>query len=69
MPLTMVNVGEKNFIKKITGKDETKKFLTKLGFTEGADITIVSEFSGSIILNARGARVALDKSMARRIIV
>ena len=32
MPLTMCNIGESNTIKKIGGKEETRKFLESLGF-------------------------------------
>ena len=37
MPLTMAKVGEKNTIKRIGGREETKKFLEKLGFVTGSD--------------------------------
>ena len=32
MPLSMASIGETNKILKITGKDDTKKFLANLGF-------------------------------------
>lgn len=32
MPLTMVNTGEPSVIKKVGGKEETRRFLEKLGF-------------------------------------
>lgn len=69
MPLTMAKIGETNSIKKITGKDETRRFLANLGFVEGTDVTVVSELMGNMILNIKDTRVALDKSMAKRIIV
>lgn len=69
MPLSMLRIGETNSIKKITGKDEVRKFLSNLGFVEGADVTVVSELSGNMILNIKDTRVALDKCMANRIMV
>lgn len=69
MPLTMAAIGETNFIKKIVGKDDVRKFLASLGFVEGADVTIVSELAGNVILNVKNTRVALDKVMANRIMV
>ena len=69
MPLTMAKAGETVTIKKITGKDTTHQFLASLGFVEGADVTIISELSGNIILNIKDTRVAIDKSMANRIII
>mgnify|MGYP000592006085 FL=1 len=56
-------------IKKITGNAETKKFLNSLGFIIGEGITIVSDLGGNLIVNIKGARIALDKSMASRILV
>ncbi len=32
MPLTMVEIGESVIIKKISGRDDTKRFLESLGF-------------------------------------
>lgn len=69
MPLSMLQIGQTNSIKKITGKDETRKFLANLGFVEGASVTVVSELSGNMILNIKDTRIALDKAMANRIIV
>lgn len=69
MPLTMVNIGETKNIVKITGKDETRRFLENLGFVEGTEVTVVSAISGNMIVSVRDARVAIDRSMANRIMV
>ena len=69
MPLSMMKSGEKNTIKRINGKDDTKRFLESLGFVVGSTVTVVYEIGGNMILNIKDTRVALDKSMATRIIV
>ena len=69
MPLSMVGIGETKSIVKINGKDDAKRFLENLGFVEGASVTVVSETSGNMIVNVKDARIALDKSMANRIMV
>ncbi|MEG1298800.1 MAG: FeoA family protein [Anaerovoracaceae bacterium] len=69
MPLTMVQAGKVNKIKKITGKDESQRFLNNLGFIVGETVTVVSQFAGNMILTVKETRVALDKDMAKRIIV
>lgn len=69
MPLTMVDIGRINIIKRISGKEEVKKFLESLGFVPGGMVTIVSENSGNIIVNVKESRVALDKEIANKIIV
>ena len=69
MSLILSQVGEDVKIKKITGNTETKKFLNSLGFVIGEGITIVSDLGGNLIVNIKGTRIALDKSMASRIMV
>lgn len=69
MPLTMARSGAINTVKKITGKDEIRRFLASLGFVEGGSVSVVSELGGSLIVNVRDARVALSKSMASRIMI
>ena len=69
MSLILSQVGEEVKIKKITGNTETKKFLNSLGFVIGEGLTIVSDLGGNLIVNIKGTRIALDKSMASRIMV
>lgn len=69
MPLTMVNTGEENIIKKVGGKDETRKFLENLGFISGSKVTVVSEICGNMIVNVKDSRVAIGKDMANKIMV
>jgi len=67
MPLYFANSGETNIVKKIKGKDDTKRFLESLGFVEGGDVTIVSKIGGNLIVNVKDSRIAISKSMATRI--
>lgn len=69
MPLTMVKIGEENIIKKIGGKDETKRFLENLGFVTGGAVTVVSTIGGNVIVNVKNTRVAIGKDMANKILV
>lgn len=69
MPLTMAKEGEANIIKKVGGKEETRKFLENLGFVVGGTVTVVSEINGNMIVNVKDARVAIGKDMANRILV
>lgn len=69
MPLTMAKCGEPNTIKRIGGKEETKKFLENLGFVTGCELTVVSTVSGNLIVNVKDSRVALGKDMANKILV
>ncbi|WP_295625375.1 FeoA family protein [uncultured Intestinimonas sp.] len=69
MPLTMATAGSQNTVKKVTGKDEVRRFLESLGFVEGERVTVVSEMGGNLIVNIKEARIALSKNMAGRILV
>ena len=69
MALTMATAGSQNTVKKITGKDEVRRFLESLGFVEGERVTVVSEMGGNLIVNIKEARIALSKNMAGRILV
>ena len=63
LPLTMASQGEPRTIKKIGGKQETKKFLETLGFVVGGTVTVVSEINGNMIVNVKDSRVAIGKDM------
>ncbi len=69
MPLGMASVGDVNIIKQIKGRDEVRQHLSEMGFVVGAEVTVVSELGGNLILNIKESRVALDKTMAMRIMV
>ena len=69
MPLTMVKTGEENTIKKVGGKEETRRFLENLGFVTGGVVTVVSEIGGNMIVNVKDSRVAIGKDMANKILV
>ena len=69
MPITMTRPGETVTIRKITGKDEVHRHLAELGFVVDSDVTVISEIAGNLILQVKNSRIALDKTMANRILV
>ncbi len=69
MPLTLAVVGEEIIIKRIGGNAEVRAHLQNLGFVSGAAVTVVSSMSGNLIVNVKGARVAVSKEMAQKIFV
>ena len=69
MPLSMAKPGETVVIRRITGKDEVRQRLAELGFVVDTVVTVVSEMAGNLILQVKDSRVALDKSMANRIMI
>ncbi len=68
IPVSMARVGEAGTVVSISGKEEVRKYLASLGFTPGASIKAVSEASGSVILDVRGSKIAIDRKMATKIL-
>lgn len=69
MPLTMAEAGREIQIRKIGGKDETRRFLENLGFVTGGFVAVVSEINGNLIVKVKDARVAISKEMANKIMI
>lgn len=69
MPLTMARAGETVTIRRISGRDEVRRHLAELGFVVDSDVTVVSELGGNLILQVKESRIALDRTMANRIMV
>ena len=69
MPLTMARPGETAVIRKITGRDEVRQHLAELGFVVDESVTVISEMAGNLILQVKDSRVAVDRTMANRILI
>ena len=69
VPITMSKAGDTLVIKKITGSDKVRQHLAELGFVVDSEVTVVNEIKGNLILPVKDSRIALDKSMANRIMV
>ena len=69
MPLTMAKTGETVTIRKITGREEVRQHLAELGFVVDSDVTVVNEVAGNLILQVKDSRIALDRTMANRVMI
>ena len=69
MPLSMVNTVQPSTVRKVGGREETRRFLENLGFVNGAMVTIVSAANGNMIINVKDSRVAIGKELANKILV
>ena len=67
MVLTAAPIGKNFQIEQVNGKDEVRSHLAALGFVEGADVSVVNELSGNVIIHVKDTRIALDKSLSNRI--
>lgn len=69
MPLSMAKADETVVIKKITGKDQIRQHLAELGLVVDEEVKVVSEVGGNLILQVKDSRIAVDKTMANRIMI
>ncbi len=67
IPISMASVGDRGTIVRISGREETRRFLAGLGFTTGTRLSAVCLASGSMILDVKGSKIAIDRNMANRI--
>lgn len=56
-------------IKKIGGKEDSRRFIESLGFVPGGDVTVVSKSESGLIVNVKESRVAISQEMAGKIVV
>lgn len=69
MPLTLAKAGTVNSVKRIGGKEETRRFLEGLGFVAGSAVTVLSDIGGDLIVQIKDARVAISREMATKILI
>ena len=69
MPLLFANTGDEVKISGVNGNPQVKQHLNELGFNVGSLVTIVQKVKSGLIVKVKEARVALDSSLASKIIV
>ena len=66
MPLSFLKGGETGTIAKVRGRGDLHHHLENLGFVEGAQVTVVSEAAGDLIVEVKGIQVALNRHRTLR---
>lgn len=69
IPLMLADPGAEAMIRKVGGRPEVRTHLENLGFVAGGNVTVVSTIGGNLIVNVKGARVAISREMAGKIMV
>ncbi len=69
MPLVLAPTDVDLKVMKILVDDKTKKHLESLGITINSTIKLVSASGGNVICIVKDGRLALDKSIATKILV
>lgn len=69
MPLIIAPINVDLVINKVSLDDKTKKHLANLGLIKNSIIRIISNECGSLICQIKEGRIALDSTIASRILV
>ena len=69
MPLAMLKQGNSGIIKELHGQSAAVKHLEDMGFVAGETVRVISELAGNLIIELKGSRLALNKTLANRIIL
>lgn len=69
MPLMIAEKNKELTILRVSTDDKTKKHLESLGILQGSTIKIIAESAGNIIVKVKDGRLALNKELARTIMV
>lgn len=68
LPLAFVSAGETVKVLKVRGKSDLTHHLENLGFVEGAEIKVVAGVRGDLVVEVKGAQVAISRQAANHIV-
>ena len=69
MPLIFATPGQEVKVAHVGGEADVKKHLIDLGFNVGSPVTVIQKIDTGIIVKVKDARIAIDRSMASKIMV
>lgn len=69
LPLAMAGTDVVVRVSRVRGDAGLRQHLAELGFVDGAEVKVISRAAGDVIVAVKGARLALNRSMASHITV
>ncbi len=69
MPIALAPLNTEMKVVKVLVDEKTKKHLESLGILPNASITVVSSVNGGVVVAVKEGRLALDRSIASKILV
>ena len=69
MPMLMANAGDRVTVSKVSGNEAIKQRLGELGFVVGAEVEVLQQQSGDMIVKIMDSKLALTKEMTSKIMV
>lgn len=65
----MAEIGKQQTVQKVGGSTDVRQHLENLGFVTGGKVTVLSVLNGNVIVKVKESRIAIDKSLAKKIMV
>jgi len=69
MPIALAPTNTQMKVVKILTDEKTKKHLESLGILVNSLITVISSVNGGVVIAVKEGRLALDRSIANKILV
>lgn len=69
MPLLLAELNVPYTIRRISANEKERHHLESLGFIPGVPVVVLSKFNGYLLINIKGSRVGIDRTLAKRIII
>ncbi len=69
MPIGLAPINTEMKVVKVLLDDKTKKHLESLGILVNSVITVISSVNGGVVIAVKEGRLALDRSIASKILV
>lgn len=69
MPIALAPINKELKVVRVLADDKTKKHLESLGILVNSSLTIVSSVNGGVVVAVKEGRLALDHSIASKILV
>ena len=69
MPIALAPINQELKVVRVLADDKTKKHLESLGILVNSSLTVISSVNGGIVVAVKEGRLALDRSIASKILV
>ena len=69
MSILFATPGKEVKVQEVKGTPEVKQHLCELGFNVGSPVTVVSSIPTGLIVKVKDSRIAIDRSMATKIMI
>jgi len=69
MPIALAPTNTEIKVVKILADEKTKKHLESLGILIGSSLVVISSVNGGVVIAVKDGRLALDRSIASKILV